>query len=177
MGFLTELRWSPYVVGAGIGVLSWLTFLLSDKAIGCSTAFSRTSGMLGRLFRGRDRIMANPYYRQFPPVIDWEWMLVLGIFIGALLSALLSGDLDPRWVPPAWEARFGGAVLPRLAVSFGGGILVGLGARWAGGCTSGHGISGTLQLTLSSWIMAIFIFLGGIAAAMLIYGVPQSGGM
>ena len=26
--------WSPYLVGAGIGVLSWLTFYFSDKPIG-----------------------------------------------------------------------------------------------------------------------------------------------
>ncbi|MCK7514966.1 MAG: YeeE/YedE family protein [Desulfobacterales bacterium] len=29
-----------------------------------------------------------------------------------------------------------------------GGIFMGFGSRWAGGCTSGHGISGTLQLTV-----------------------------
>ena len=28
--------WSPYIVGAGIGVLSWLTFYFSDKPIGAS---------------------------------------------------------------------------------------------------------------------------------------------
>ncbi|MBN2586105.1 MAG: YeeE/YedE family protein [Candidatus Fermentibacteraceae bacterium] len=177
MDFLTEVRWSPYVVGAGIGVLSWFTFLLSDKAIGCSTAFSRTSGMLGRLLGGRKRIESNPYYRKFPPIIDWEWMLVLGIFIGAVISALLSGDLDPRWIPPSWEARFGASLLSRLAVAFAGGIFVGFGARWAGGCTSGHGISGTMQLTITSWITAVFIFVGGIAAAMLIFGIPESPGV
>ena len=177
MDFLTEVRWSPYVVGAGIGFLSWLTFLLSDKALGCSTAFARTSGMLGRLFRGRERIEGNPYYRKFPPVIDWEWMLVLGILIGAVVSALLSGDLDPRWIPPAWEARFGASLVPRLAVAFAGGMFVGFGSRWAGGCTSGHGISGTMQLALTSWVTAIFIFIGGIAAAMIIYGVPEAAGV
>ena len=177
MGFLTEVRWSPYIVGAGIGVLSWFTFLLSDKAIGCSTAFARTSGMLVRLFGGRKKVDSNPYYQKFAPVIDWEWMMVLGILIGAVLSALLSGDFDPRWIPPVWEARFGSDLLPRLGVAFGGGIFVGFGARWAGGCTSGHGISGTMQLAITSWLTAIFIFVGGIATAMLIYGIPQAQGV
>ncbi len=56
-------------------------------------------------------------------------------------------------------------------MAFGGGVLMGLGARWAGGCTSGHGISGTMQLALSSWIAAACFFAGGIAGAMLIYRV------
>jgi len=55
-------RWSPYIVGVGIGVLSWLTFLLSDKPIGCSIAFARTSGMIERLFRG-SKVMDKPYYK------------------------------------------------------------------------------------------------------------------
>ena len=45
-------QWSPYIAGIGIGILSWFAFLLSDKPIGCSTAFTRTSGMIERLFRG-----------------------------------------------------------------------------------------------------------------------------
>jgi uncharacterized membrane protein YedE/YeeE len=58
----------------------------------------------------------------------------------------------------------------RLAIALLGGILLGLGARWAGGCTSGHGISGTLQLALSSWVAAICFFAGGILVAGLMYG-------
>ena len=46
MEWLRMQHWSPYAVGIGIGVLSWLTFVLSDKPIGCSTAFARFSGMI-----------------------------------------------------------------------------------------------------------------------------------
>ncbi|NQU37035.1 MAG: hypothetical protein HQ526_05485 [Actinobacteria bacterium] len=41
---LGDPSWSPYVVGVGIGVLSWLTFLFSDHALGISTAFAKTVG-------------------------------------------------------------------------------------------------------------------------------------
>ncbi|MBN1885541.1 MAG: YeeE/YedE family protein [Candidatus Krumholzibacteriota bacterium] len=161
-------RWSPYVVGAGIGVLSWLTFLLSDKPLGCSTAFARTSGMIEKLFRG-PAVAEKPYYKKFAPEIDWEWMLVFGIVIGAFVSARISGTFEMRWVPALWAAHFGTAVLPRFLVALLGGVFMGLGARWAGGCTSGHGISGTLQLAVSSWIVAIGMFVGGIAAAHVIF--------
>ncbi|MCR3883022.1 MAG: YeeE/YedE family protein [Methanothrix sp.] len=45
-----------------------------------------------------------------------------------------------------------------------------MGARWAGGCTSGHGISGTLQLAASSWVAVIAFFVGGVATAMVLFG-------
>ena len=43
--------WSPYVVGAGIGMLSWLTFYFSDKPIGASTFYAQVSGFIGKLLR------------------------------------------------------------------------------------------------------------------------------
>ena len=51
------------------------------------------------------------------------------------------------------------------------GVLLGFGARWAGGCTSGHGISGTMQLAVSSWISAICLFVGGIVMAQLLFAI------
>ena len=170
MEWLTAGRWSPYAVGIGIGILSWLTFWLSDKPIGCSTAFSRTSGMIERLFRGR-RVLDKPYYRKFRPEVDWEWMLVLGIVLGAFVSSKLSGDFRIAWVPETWKAAFGAAPLPRVLTAVAGGALLGFGARWAGGCTSGHGISGTLQLAVSSWLAALSFFAGGIAAAAILFRV------
>lgn len=170
MDWLTETRWSPYIVGIGIGVLSWCTFLISKKPIGCSTAFARTSGMIEKIFRGK-RVEQKLYYREIEPVVDWEWMLVFGIVIGSLLSSLLAGDFRFEWVPSRWEAVFGPEPLPRVLTAILGGTCLGFGARWSGGCTSGHGISGTLQLAVSSWISAICFFLGGIAAAFLLYTV------
>jgi uncharacterized membrane protein YedE/YeeE len=48
---------------------------------------------------------------------------------------------------------------------------MGFGSRWANGCTSGHGISGTMQLAVSSWVSVVFFFIGGIVTAMLMYHV------
>ncbi len=170
MEFLTMDRWSPYAVGIGIGILSWLTFLLSDKPIGCSTAFARSAGLLERLFRG-DKVNDKPYYREFVPQIDWEWMLVAGILIGAFIASSLSGQFQWSVVPGTWAAAFGIGNIQRLAVAVLGGFCAAFGARWAGGCTSGHGISGTLQLAVSGWIAATGFFIGGIVTAMFIYRV------
>lgn len=98
-------------------------------------------------------------------------MLVMGIVIGSLISALLSGDFHWQWVPSTWAAAFGSSPLLRVFIALIGGIIIGFGARWAGGCTSGHGFSGTLQLSVSSWIAAICFFIGGILTAHLIFKV------
>jgi hypothetical protein len=96
-------------------------------------------------------------------------MLVLGMVLGAFLSAQLSGDFHPQWIPPKWEAAFGDDRLTRIVAAVAGGVLLGFGSRWAGGCTSGHGISGTMQLALSSWVSACCFFIGGIATARLLF--------
>jgi uncharacterized membrane protein YedE/YeeE len=163
-------KWSPYVAGAGIGLLIGISFLLSDRPIGCSTAYARTSGMIERFFRGAV-VEGKPYYKQFPPVIDWEWMLVAGAVLGGFMSAVLSGDFRIEWTPARWSETFGPSSLWRWFTAVIGGILVGFGARWAGGCTSGHGISGTAQMAVSSWLAVVCFFVGGIVSAMFIYRV------
>ena len=50
-------------------------------------------------------------------------------------------------------------------------VFLGFGARWAGGCTSGHGIGGTLQLAVSSWISAVCFFIGGILMAQVLFKI------
>ncbi len=168
MDWLMETTWSPYVVGIGIGVLSWLTWLISSEPIGCSTSFSRTAGMIEKLFRGK-KVERKLYYQEVKPGVDWQWMLVVGIIIGALISSLLSGDFHWQWIPTFWSLNFGDNTVIRLITAFAGGILLGFGSRWADGCTSGHGISGTMQLAVSSWISAICFFIGGIIMAQLIF--------
>ena len=170
MNFLTQVRWSPYVVGVGIGMLSWLTFLISKKPIGCSTTFAKTSGMIEKFFRGPD-VGLKPYYQKIKLDIDWQWMLVLGIVFGAFFAALLSGDFSLQWVPALWLSTFGNTPLLRVLVAVVGGIFLGFGARWADGCTSGHGISGALQLAVSSWISAIAFFISGILVAHLLFRI------
>jgi uncharacterized protein len=170
MELLTEVRWPPYAVGIGIGILSWFSFLISREPISCSTSFARTSGGIERLFRGK-KVELKLYYQEIKLVVDWQGMLVLGIVIGSLISAMLSGDFHWQWVPSMWASAFGISPVLRVVVALIGGVWLGFGARWAGGCTSGHGISGTLQLAVSSWISAICFFIGGILMTQFLFKV------
>jgi uncharacterized protein len=161
--------WSPYLVGALIGLLSMATFYFSDKPIGVSTGFARVAGMIGKLIAPR-HTGSLKYYDDTKPKVDWEVMLIVGVLLGAFTAAWTGHEITNRWIPPMWSDRFGDSIAMRLIVAFVGGALVAFGARLAGGCTSGHGISGTLQLSVGSWIAVICFFVGGVATALLMYG-------
>lgn len=162
--------WSPYLVGAGIGVLSWLTFYFSDKPIGASSFYAIVAGFIGKVVAPRHTDNLE-YFKSNPPKLNWEVAFVLGAIVGAAVAALTGGGLVNEWLPPMWTARFGDSVGLRAAFAFGGGALMAFGARLAGGCTSGHGISGTLQLNVASWIAVICFFIGGAAIANLIFRI------
>jgi len=129
--------WSPYLVGALIGVLTWLTFYFSDKPLGASTAYARLAGLIGKLIAPK-HTESLKYFQDNKPKVDWEVMLLIGVVGGALFSAWLGSEMTGEWVPAMWAARFGDAVLPRFLVAFIGGAFMAFGARMAGGCTSGH---------------------------------------
>jgi uncharacterized membrane protein YedE/YeeE len=160
--------WSPYVVGAGIGVLSWLTFYFSDKAIGASSFYATVAGALGKLV-ARRHTESLDYYKKNPPRFDWSVVFVSCTIIGAFIAAWTGGEFRNEWLHPMWVARFGDSLWLRALVAIAGGVLMAFGARLAGGCTSGHGISGTLQLSVGSWIALLCFFAGGVVTALGLY--------
>ena len=162
--------WSPYLVGGAIGVLAWLTFYLSDKPIGASSFYAQLAGFLGNLIAPRHTASLT-YFKDQPPRVSWGFVFVVAIIVGGALAALTGGEFANQWLPPIWEARFGDSVALRAAAAFPGGMLMAFGARLAGGCTSGHGISGTLQLNVASWITVICFFVSGVAVALLLYNL------
>jgi len=124
--------------------------------------------MIGRLI-STEKTESMEYYLEILPQVDWAFMIIPGIILGAFLSSFLSGTFHILWVPALWESVFGSSVYLRIVVALAGGILLGFGARWAGGCTSGHGISGSIQLSLASLVTAACFFAGGIAVAVILY--------
>ncbi|MBM4073464.1 MAG: hypothetical protein FJ271_31755 [Planctomycetes bacterium] len=170
-GEYSPAAWSPYLVGALIGLLSMTTFYFSNKPLGASTAYARLAGLIGKVLAPR-HTESLKYYRDNKPKIDWEVMLVLGAIVGAFLAAWQGGELTGVWLPAKWEARFGAESLPlRLTAALIGGTLMAFGARLAGGCTSGHGISGALQLSVGSWIALLCFFVGGVGTALLMFRI------
>jgi hypothetical protein len=160
--------WSPYLVGAATGVLSWLTFYFSDESIGASSFYAHLAGFLGKVATPR-HTKSRAYFKDNPPRVGWEFVFVVAVIIGGAIAALTGGEFANEWLSPMWVARFGDSTALRAMIALGGGMLMAFGARLAGGCTSGHGISGALQLNLASWISLICFFIGGIAVAIPLF--------
>jgi len=163
--------WSPYLVGALIGVLSMLTFYFSNKALGASSAYAAVAGILG-LAAAPGHTRSLKYFKDNPPKAGWELMLVAAVVAGGFLAAWTGGELTGEYLPAMWQERFGAAsYLLRTAAAFAGGLIMAFGARLAGGCTSGHGISGALQFAIGSWVSAICFFIGGVVVAFLMFAL------
>lgn len=161
--------WNPYLVGALIGILSMATFYFSNKPLGVSTAYARLAGLLGYLV-SKPHTDSLKLFQDKTPKVEWEVMLAFGIVGGAWLAALWGGEFKAVLVPALWVEQFGTSPALRLGAAFAGGMIMAFGARLAGGCTSGHGISGALQLSVGSWIALATFFIGGVATAAVMYG-------
>jgi uncharacterized protein len=74
-----------------------------------------------------------PYFKKELPKIDWQFLFVVGIFIGALASSTTSRSFRWQAVPSRWEERFGSAVPKRALAAFIGGVVAMFGARLADG--------------------------------------------
>jgi uncharacterized membrane protein YedE/YeeE len=167
---MNKPRWNPYLVGALIGLLSLLTFSLADKPIGISTGIAQAAGACALPVIGTEGVAANTYWaKKAVPAWDYGSLFVLGSFFGALVSALVSSSFKLESVPAIWRERFGPSVGKRLIAAFIGGVVLIFGARLADGCTSGHGISGSLQLAVSSWTFFLVLFASGIVTAFILF--------
>ena len=167
--------WSPYLAGALVGVLAIASVLVTTHwlgkthYLGASTTFVRAAGFVEQRLAPA-HAAANDYFTKTKIRVDWQFMLVVGIFLGALVASLSDGSFRLEAVPPIWRERFGGSIVKRALGALLGGAVAMFGARLAGGCPSGHGLSGLMQLSVSGFAALGLFFGGGVLAAALIYG-------
>jgi uncharacterized protein len=168
-GAETKARWNPYLVGIGIGVLSWFAFGLVNQPLGITTSLASASSVCAQPIMGSEGVAQNAYWAKTPFKWDGGMLFLVGTFLGSLLSALVSRTFRWEKVPATWAQQYGNSTPKRLVAAFIGGVIIMFGARLAGGCTSGHGISGSLQLALSSWTFFLTMFGSGILTAMVLF--------
>lgn len=156
------------VAGILLGLLGTLAVALQGP-IGVSTAYVTTEAAAVAAV-SPEVAQSNAYWRKIGTALTPEWVLVVGIVVGGLAAALLSGSRNREAVPQRWRERFGARTGARFAGAFVGGFLLLLGARLAGGCTSGHVISGMQQLAVSGMVFAAAVFVSGIPVARALYG-------
>ncbi len=167
---LKKYPWSPYIGGGLSGILLALSVLWVHKFFGTSAAFVRLSAAVMKII-APSKVDELIYFIKHPPKVDWKVMFVTGMFVGSLISSLISGSFSFRFLPALWEERLGPHYVMRALTAFVGGILIMIGARLAGGCPSGHGLSGMSTLSVGSMITMAGFIVGGIVSANIIYRV------
>lgn len=165
----TRINWGPYLTGIGIGVLSWIVFVVVNNPIGITTALSQVSGGVASLFVGADVVAANKYWAKNAFSLDYGTLFLVGTLLGGLGSALAAGTWRIETVPQLWAERFGPSPAKRYVAAFIGGATIMYGARLANGCTSGNGISGGLQLALNGWVFLAVMFATGTITAFIMF--------
>jgi hypothetical protein len=164
-----KIDWTPYLVGIGIGILSWIVFVVVANPIGVTTAMSQVAGGIAASIVGSETVAANTYWRRHPFRLDYGTLFLVGTFFGAMASAVASRSWRIETVPRVWAERFGPSVAKRYIAAFAGGVIAMYGARLANGCTSGNGISQGLQLALVGWVFLAVMFATGVLTALLLF--------
>ncbi len=159
--------WNPYACGVGLGLVLLSTFVVMGHGLGASGAVgSLAAAAVEVAASGQAR--SNPYLGAFieegggAPLRSWIVFEVAGIFVGAFLSAALSGRIRRR-IDRGPRIDRGG----RIRRAFGGGGLMAFGAALAGGCTSGLALTGGALLSVGAWAFMIALFVAGFATAPL----------
>ncbi|HEY85631.1 MAG TPA: YeeE/YedE family protein [Chloroflexi bacterium] len=171
INWLKSPEWSPYAAGAGLGLLGIFALLFTDQIFGASGAFENVGGAI--LNAVAPSLADNTYWNYVMPAafVSFGVIMLIGIFLGSLISALISGSFKWRAVSDdQWARVFGPSVWKRWGALFLGAIFLEYGAGIAGGCTSGLAISGGVQLAPAAFLFMAGMFASGITTAIILYG-------
>ena len=150
--------------GIALAILNPIIFLtaISNRPIGASTTFPYVADLL-------TGVTQNSYFANIEKAGNWELYFMIGAFLAGLIISLIKKEFKITLIHGNWQKLKGSSVNKRVVWSFIGGFLLIIGARMAGGCTSGHIISGGMQLAVSSLIFALFTFTGLLITGKLFY--------
>jgi uncharacterized protein len=148
-----DMKW--FYAGIGLALLNAVVFLSvgTDRIIGASTAYPYVA----------DLITGTTYNSYFPKIQGpgkWEVLFLTGAFVSGIVISLFRKEFKITLIHSNWEKYKGNSIAKRIIWSFIGGFILIFGARMAGGCTSGHILSGGMQLAVSSLVFAVFVFGG-----------------
>ena len=156
---IQPIHWA--LAGSLIGLLTLAMLFIVNRRLGVSTGFESLCA-LG---------VSAPYFQRpsLRQSSSRRLALFVGLMLGGMLSAALSGGISLTWDMGAYAEALTLSETGKVAWMFAGGCCIGFGTRLAGGCTSGHGIFGISNLEASSWI-STFSFMGaGIVTTHIIY--------
>lgn len=157
--------WNPYLAGFALGLVLTLTFYIMGTGLGASGAVARTAAVVSHGVAPQ-AIENQAYFKEFykegadHPLIDWTVIEVIGVFVGGLISVVMSR----RFSVGIGRGPTAGIGL-RLLMAFLGGTIAGIGTRFAMGCTSGQALSGGATMVVGSWVFMMAVFGAAFGAA------------
>ncbi len=155
-------RW--LYAGLGLAVLDGIVFAtsLTGRPIGASTSYPYLADKL-------TGATGNAYFTRITGSGGWELVFLAGAVLAGLVMSVAGGTFQPTLIHDRWRRYHGSAAGKRMGYALLGGFVMLFGARMAGGCTSGHILSGGMQLAVSSWVFAVFVFAGLLVTGKLFY--------
>ena len=150
--------------GAGLAVLNSIVFLTmaADRPIGASTSFPYMADALAGL-------TTNDYFEKIKTPGHWEMIFLAGALVAGFVFSMAKKEFKLQVLHERWIKYKGESEHKRILWAFVGGFILIFGARMAGGCTSGHIISGGMQVAVSSLVFAVFVFTGLLITGKLFY--------
>ena len=150
--------------GISLGILNSIMILTSvfNRPIGASTSFPYVADFMAGLTK-------NEYFIKIEKPGNWELIFLAGAFLAGLIISLIKKEFKINLIYSGWEKFKGNSSSKRIIWAFVGGFILIIGARMAGGCTSGHILSGGMQLGISSLVFTISTFVGLLATGKLFY--------
>ncbi len=156
--------WKWLYAGISLAILNTFVFstLGANRPIGASTSFPYLADLLSGFTN-------NDYFNNIQKSGSWELIFLGGAFLAGIVISLIRGDFSFTLIHTSWSKYKGSTPSKRILWAFVGGFIMIFGARMAGGCTSGHVISGGMQMAISSFVFAAFVFIGLLSTGYLFY--------
>ncbi len=150
--------------GIALGVLNSIMILVPvfNRPIGASTSFPYVADFMVGLSQ-------NEYFIKIETPGNWEMIFLAGAFLAGLIISIIKKEFKIKLIYSSWKKFKGNSSTKRVVWAFVGGFVLIIGARMAGGCTSGHILSGGMQLGISSLVFTIFTFVGLLVTGKFFY--------
>jgi uncharacterized membrane protein YedE/YeeE len=157
-----DYRW--LYAGALLAVLAGIVFAtgVADRPVGASTTYPYVGDAICGLTQ-------NDYFQSIQKPGHWELIFLSGAFLSGVIISVLRKDFRIQLIHSGWEKTEGNSPVKRIVWAFVAGFIMLFGARMAGGCTSGHVISGGMQVAFSSLLFGVFVFAGLLATGKIFY--------